>query len=266
MAWVCFALSLLSKESALFLLFPLGLYALYRRDWKRTVLMLAVLVPMLGWQIYLRTVHGMVPAGILKIFVSPLDGIFGVAGATLETLASDLSLPAKLVELARGLARWILIGVLFSGIYMALRLPGREQGRNPATTDGAAGAPGGMGLGRLWSAVADNFHLRLAAPFCALSIIFADYYYFWGIFDNVARMFTMLVGALVLLGARLSLADLRRSGLVFMLALSLLSAFVLLRALVMTPVFPHDSYQLYTGPAYETDAVRPGLPRSADAD
>lgn len=227
-AWACFSLSILAKESALFLLFPLGLFALWRRSFTGAALMLAVLLPAIAWQAYLRTAHGMVPAEVLSIFLAPLDGIFGVLRESVRLLAVFVQSPGggTLVALVKHGAKLLLLLALLSSIGLVFSGSWRRQLFVP---------------------------LRLGVILTALHIIIADWFYFWGIFDNVGRMFTFLVPLVVLLKGQ----DAKlRSG-IFFLAIGLLSAFVLARALLFTPAFPYDVYEPYTGPAHATVPAGP---------
>lgn len=227
-AWACFSLSILAKESAFFLLFPLGLFALWRRSFVGAGLMLAVLLPAILWQAYLRTAHGMVPAEVLSIFLAPLDGIFGVLRESVRLLVVFAQAPGggTLVALIKHGAKLLLLLALLSSIALVFTGGWRKQTFVP---------------------------LRLGVLLTALHIIIADWFYFWGIFDNVGRMFTFLVPLIVLLKGQ----DAKlRSG-VFFLAIGLLSAFVLVRALLFTPQFPYDVYEPYAGPDYATVPVGP---------
>lgn len=233
-AWVFFSLALLTKESSLFILFPLGLTALWRRQWTASVSIVAVLFPMLGWQFYLSQAHGMLPAKTLGTFLSPLDGIIGVARETWTLLAGLASqrTSAAAVSLLKHSAKLLLIAALIAAIYAAL-----PRAKKP-----------------LRSQVDNALPYVPAALLAALSILVADYYYFWGIFENVGRMFTLLVPVLILLKSSTPNA---RTAPFFAVCL-VLTGLIWLRLLLLSPVFPHDTYHPYSGPSYAGHAPEPG--------
>lgn len=227
--WLSFALAVLTKESSLFLLFPTGLFALLRRDWRLAFVTLFSLAPQALWQVYLFKVHGMLPASILSIFLSPLSGIYGVLRYSLELLQQR---PFPAGELIKQSAKWLLIAFIPAALwYCVSRLLGSLRSyRDPHS----------------------------ALPYYAgsilvlLSVLIADYSYFWGIFENIGRMFTPLIPFFLLGGVVLEKS---RSFRAACLILGLLSGMVWLRAVLMTPSFPYDLYFPYTGPVYPLPAV-----------
>lgn len=226
-AFCAFSLAVLTKESALFFLFPLGLLALWRRDRVRIALLLSILLPMIFWQIYLRSVHGMVPAGILQIFLSPFAGIMELLLHTVRTVNSLIGSPslAALFALAKLGARSLLLLLILGTLPL---LPGRWKER--------------------------SFPFRAAIIFVLLSVCIADYYYFWGVYENISRMFTPLVPLVLLLKAEEAKA---RSGF-FLLVLTTLFLLVVLRLFLISPVFPSEKHRIYNGPDYSRHAPRPG--------
>ncbi|MCB1175644.1 MAG: hypothetical protein KDK39_18865 [Leptospiraceae bacterium] len=234
-AWLAFSLAILAKESALFLLFPLGLWALVRLDLVKSFILVASLLPMLVWQIYLREAQGMVPANILGVFIAPLQGITGLGLEALQIVTRSASPLALLLGLARLAARLLLVLILLGSLILIL---------------------GTRGPDAAW-------HWRLAAFFAALSIVFADHFYFWGVFDNIGRMFTMLLAALILWQAE---REQPISPLFGMLGLAclFLSSLLFLRMAFLTPVMPYDTW---TNPVHEQssgtrlrlDPLKPGL-------
>ncbi|MBI3394543.1 MAG: glycosyltransferase [Spirochaetia bacterium] len=219
-AWICFALALLTKESSLFLLFPLGLAALWRRDVARTATVALTLLPPVLWQFYLRKAHGMVPAEILGTFLSPLDGIRGVLSTALQMTAGK-----QWGALVKHSAKLILLLVLAGSVVV-----GVTQVRRRAVP------------------------YALAVLLTALSILVADYYYFWGIFENVGRMFTLLVPLSILLCAQMDEGTYPRGFKAFAAATLVLSLVVWARLAWLSPVFPSDTWQPYTGPAHSSHA------------
>ncbi len=225
--YACFALAILTKEPALFFLFPLGLHALLRRRWIQAVFLIAILVPAAAWQVYLREVHGMVPAGILTIFLAPFAGIFAMLGETLTLSLAFLRAPGggTLVALIKQSAYVLLLIVLIAAAFAAF------------TGDRRRVLP-----------------FRLAILLTITSVIFADYYYFWSVFDNTARMLTLVVPLVILLYAETPVGERRPFVLPFFAGMLLLSAFVFLRIVLLTPTFPYDVYVPYDGPVYGNHA------------
>lgn len=226
-AYGAFSLAILSKESALFFLFPLGLATLFAWRLPAAVFVGAVLLPAAVWQVYLRTVHGMVPAGHLAIFLEPFDGMRGAVGEIGGLIVEFLRAPSggALIALVKGSAKGLLLLYFGAALY--------------ATFSGA---------------VRKFLPLRLALCFALASVIIADYYYFWSVFDNVARMFTISAALLILLRGEDETA---KTWPAFAM-LTLLSAFVTLRTLALTPSFPHDVYAPYAGPSYADHARQVG--------
>lgn len=227
-AGLCFSLAIFAKESALFFLFPLGLETLWRRRIDRAAFMLAILVPVFGWQLYLREAHGMVPAEVLSIFLAPFDGVLGVGRETLRLLGVFIAQPGAgpIIALVKHGAKILLVAALAASLILPFTGAWRRQSFVP---------------------------LRLALILTALHIIIADWFYFWGIFDNVGRMFTLLVPLAVLLKGQ----DRSAKTAPFFLVTTLLAAFVLMRAVFLTPQFPYDVYEPYSGPDYEQAPVGP---------
>ncbi|MCB1309325.1 MAG: hypothetical protein KDK30_14130 [Leptospiraceae bacterium] len=222
-AFVCFSLAIFSKESALFFLFPLGLSMLLNRDFSRAAILIAILLPPFGWQMYLQAAHGMLPAGILSIFLSPLDGVYGVGRESLELLSTAVYEPGAgaVLALMKLSAKWLLM-LLIVGMGIAL-FTGRFR------------------EWRYW------FPHRAGIILVLFSVLIADYYYFWGIFDNIMRMFTLTVPLMILLKD----CDASVRSRVFFGFLFVLTLFVFARILFLTPQFPFDTFHPYTGPAYE---------------
>ncbi len=227
-AFACFAMAVLTKEQAVLILAPLGLFALLRRDWPRVVLMLAILLPMLGWQFYLRSVHGAVPIGFWSIFPAPFQGILGLFQATFKQLGEIAAAPSlgAFIAFAKQSARILLVGLILGGIIGVLTGGFRRLTLNDT--------------GGFWSP------FRMAIGLTLLSVCIADYYYFWGVYENISRMFAPLVPAVILLKA----ADSRARVYPFLFVLALLALMVFLRLTVLAPTHPFDIWYPYTGPSY----------------
>ncbi|MBX7059465.1 MAG: hypothetical protein K1X75_15490 [Leptospirales bacterium] len=219
LSWLCFSLAILAKESALFFLFPLGLAALWSRRTAAMAPVALALAPALLWQLYLRSVQGMAPAGILAIFLAPLDGMRGMLAESSDLLCTFFSHPGseEALALAKQSAKWLLFLYFLTSLLAAL------SGR--------------------WK---EGWPFRLALLFTLLSIAIADYYYFWSVFDNVARMFAFTTPALLLLAAESPRSRTRPA----MVILGVLSVFVALRVAVLSPRLPADAFEPYAGPGY----------------
>jgi hypothetical protein len=226
-AFLCFALAVLTKESSLFLLFPLGLLALTRLDWKRALLMMAILLPMVAWQAYLRTAHGMIPAGVLSIFLSPLDGVIGLARHTFVLLGEFLAAPGggplmALIKHGVKIVLFLLIPTALVAVFT-----GNVRSFLP---------------------------FRLATLFTLASVLIADWYYFWSVYENISRMFTVIVPIVILLKAQ----DARAHTASFFAVLGLLAFLVFIRTAAITPRFDYDTFQPYSGPNYSEHVIVPG--------
>lgn len=222
-SFVAFSLAILTKEPSLFFLFPLGLLALFRRNIPGILLMLGILIPMVLWQFYLREVHGMVPAGVLKIFLSPLDGVMGLGSESLKTVGAFLTHPssAGLKEVIKLSARILLVLLILSSVIAIFS-------------------------GRVLSRF---LPVRLGALFVLMSVLIADHYYFWSVYENISRMFTLLIPLHVLMKNE----DESSIHWPVFLTMTILTGMVLFRTSLLTPVFPHDAYHPYTGPDYSQD-------------
>jgi len=221
-SFLFFSLALLTKESSLFFLFPLGLCALLKKDFRASALLVLVLLPFAAWQIYLKEAHGFLPAGILKIFLSPFDGIIGLAkntfSLTVDTIQDRGASAGALFKIG---ARVLLFFLLPAGFYAVFSSRARS-----------------------------SVPFRLQALLLFASILIADYYYFWGIFENVGRMFSLVTPVFILL--KNEDRDVR-SGLFFGILIAI-SALVVLRIVFLSPAFPFDLFETYNGPQY------PGAP------
>jgi len=227
-ATVLFSIAILTKESSLFLLFPLGLYGILRRDLRLCITLISALIPMFLWQFYLFRVHGMVPASILSIFLSPLSGVLGVLRQTLDQLKTH---PVQFGDLAKQSAKWILIAILPASVWATLsglRVP--------------------KSLREFFALATPENAFRGGALLVITTILIADFQYFWGIFENVGRMFTALVPAVIL--ARAPDERLDKSFKVFIILILVLSFIVWLRFVFLTQSFPYDIYHPYNGPRY----------------
>lgn len=230
-AFLAFSLAVLTKESSLFLLFPLGLVALAKRDLRRILLMLSILLPALLWQAYLKEVHGIVPAGVLKIFLSPLDGIFGIFSETIALVFHFLIEPSTggFKEILKLSARWILLFMIPASVAAVFVRKGFQR----------------------------FLPYGLATLLVLFSVVIADYYYFWSVYENISRMLTLIVPVLVLLKNEDEKADTSP----FFALLFLLAIMVFLRTILLTPDFPYREFHpLKDAGEHSNATTRPGNP------
>ncbi|MDH5654500.1 MAG: hypothetical protein OEZ34_01215 [Spirochaetia bacterium] len=221
--FIFFSMAVLTKESSLFFLFPLGLYSLFQKNLKKIILMLIILFPMVLWQVYLRQAHGMIPAGVLKVFLSPLDGILGLLVSSWELLYNFFQTPgfSSAVQLLKHSIKWLLVILILTSLQSIITVKSRSF------------------LNR-------DFPLRLGIALTLFSVLLADYYYFWGIYENISRMFTILVPLMILYAS----GDVIRKKNLFFITLSILSLMVIFRMSFISPVHPHDVYRHYSGKNY----------------
>jgi hypothetical protein len=159
------SLSILTKEPAFFLYFPLGLIELKDRNWKKSIVILSTLVVPFLWHAYLRiTFPDWKPTRILS-FILPFEGIVSYLKFLLSSTSSG-----DWKEMSRALSRFPLVIILVVGIYSAI------------AGDWKKGTVYRMGL-------LLNF----------LLVILAGYYHFWSVYENVSRMFAMSVPLMILL-------------------------------------------------------------------
>ncbi len=159
------SISILTKEPAFFLYFPLGLVELRDKNWKKAALILSTLFLPILWHVYLKiTFPDWKPTRILS-FILPFEGIFSY----LKFLGSSAS-SGDWREMARALSRFPLLLILGLGIYSAL-----------------AGS---------WK---NGLVYRLGLILNFLLVILAGYYHFWSVYENVSRMFAMSIPLMILL-------------------------------------------------------------------
>lgn len=155
-------LAILTKEPALFFFFPLGLYSLWKKNYKQSLAILSTLVFMVAWQMYLKNTFPHWKAGRLTDFIQPLDGISFY-------LKEILSFSGSGKDFIRLLGRFPLL-VLFS-LGTALVFFGDFK---------------------------KGFVFRLAMALTMFMIGVADHYHFWSVYENISRMFTISIPIVIL--------------------------------------------------------------------
>jgi hypothetical protein len=159
-------LAILTKEPALFFLFPLGLKSLIEKNRKATIAVASsLLIPFL-WQSYLRFTFPNWSAMRLTDFILPLEGISRYIYEIQDFLFSDGKL--ELGKFARLLGRFPLL-ILFSfGLSLS--------------------------LSKNWKI---GWNFRLAMILTLSMVGTAGYYHFWSVYENISRMFTILIPILI---------------------------------------------------------------------
>jgi hypothetical protein len=168
--WILFillsSLAILTKEPALFLLFPLGLQVLFQRKWKQVVVVSATLLIPILWHFYLRITFPNWSPTRLADFIQPLEGIYGY----FYSLFNAMNQGGGFRELARILSRFPLVILLLLGIWTTF------QGDWKKT----------------WI-----FRFALILNFFMIST--ASYYHFWSVYENISRMFTISIPLMIFL-------------------------------------------------------------------
>lgn len=158
-------LAVVTKEPALFFFFPLGLRSLFEKNSKRSVAVASTLLIMVFWQAYLKVTFPEWSAGRLTDFIQPLDGISIYMNEIREGMVSGEGFRS----LARLFGRFPLI-ILFS-LGVAL-----------------------LGFGDYKK----GWEFRLSMALILFMIGSADYFYFWSVYENISRMFTLSIPVLIL--------------------------------------------------------------------
>ncbi|XDD44654.1 AZOBR_p60025 family cell surface glycopolymer formation protein [Leptospira sp. WS60.C2] len=160
------SLAILTKEPALFLLFPLGLAAFFRKDWKRSIIVGLVLVIPVCWHLYLSYRFPNWRPGRLTDFILPLEGLISY----MESIWRQVETGSSLKELARLFSRFPLVILFFLGVF--LPFTGKIQ---------------------------KGWEFRISFLLIMFMVGTAGYYHFWSVYENVSRMFTLSIPVLLLL-------------------------------------------------------------------
>ncbi len=169
----------------------------------------------------------MIPAGVLSLFLSPLNGVLGLGGETVSLIGDLMRTPggATALALTKHSAKLLLF----------LLIPAALWGLS-------TGSPRRV------------LPFRLAALFTLASVLIADWYYFWSVYENISRMFTVLVPIMILHKAE----DEGARTAPFFAVLGVLALLVFARTAALTPRFPYDTYHPYSGPDYSKHVIAPG--------
>lgn len=194
------SLAILTKEPALFFLFPLGLKSLTEKNFKKSfAVAFTLLIPVL-WHLYLSHKFPNWRATRLTDFILPFEGMITYS----ETIWRTWNETASFKELARLFSRFPLLILFFMGIF--LNLTGNIK--------------------RGWE-------FRLAILLIMFMVGTAGYYHFWSVYENVSRMFTLSIPMIILLKDSDRLV---RVGEYFFLVFIILLLFILKAVIISKPL------------------------------
>lgn len=160
------SLAILTKEPALFFLFPLGLYALAERNIKNMLLVSATLIIPIGWHLYLSYQFPNWRASRLTDFILPFEGMIRYFESIFIAFENQMDLKA----LSRLLSRFPLVVLFFMGTFLVFT-----------------------------GNIRKGWVFRLCILLTMFMIGSAGFYHFWSVYENVSRMFTISIPALILL-------------------------------------------------------------------
>nr|WP_039948857.1 membrane protein [Leptospira fainei] len=163
-------LSLLTKEQALFLLFPLGVDSLLKKDFRRSLWILACLVLPGLWNIFLKLKFPEATPTRFAEFFDPLGGIAGYSREIYGLWAGSVPLDGGLFRsLAKKFSRFPLLLLFLSGCFLLFRGDWKK-----------------------------GFPFRLGFAITMFSIFSAGYILYWATYENISRMFTVSIPLLIL--------------------------------------------------------------------
>jgi hypothetical protein len=160
------SLAILTKEPALFFLFPLGLRSLVNRDVKKILLIVSTLIIPIAWHLYLSYKFPNWRAARLTEFILPFEGMIRY----FESIFYSFQEHMDLKSIARLLSRLPLVFLFFMGSFLVFS--GRLQ---------------------------KGWEFRICILLTMFMIGTAGFYHFWSVYENVSRMFTISIPALILL-------------------------------------------------------------------
>ncbi|MCZ8343431.1 MAG: hypothetical protein O9301_10395 [Leptospira sp.] len=194
------SLAILTKEPALFFLFPLGLKSLTEKNVKKSVAVaFTLLIPIL-WHLYLSHKFPNWRATRLTDFILPFEGMITYS----ETIWRTWNETESLKELARLFSRFPLLILFFMGVILSFT----------------------GNLKRGWE-------FRIAILLTMFMIGTAGYYHFWSVYENVSRMFTLSIPMIIFLKDQDHLA---KVGEFFSLVFIILLLFILKAVVISKPL------------------------------
>ncbi|WP_232371596.1 AZOBR_p60025 family cell surface glycopolymer formation protein [Leptospira ainazelensis] len=174
--WVLFsfagAFAILTKEQALFLLFPLGLQSLLEKNWKTSIRIVSTLLFPIFWGIFLRIqIPEWTPTRFTDFF-APLDGFVGywkeINDPSIFSFLQASDFETKLTLFGKKFSRVPLFLLFLSGLL--------------ALSSGD------------WKKAFGN---RLSFFLVLFSVFSAGYVLYWSSYENVSRMFTVSIAFLI---------------------------------------------------------------------
>ncbi|WP_108978219.1 AZOBR_p60025 family cell surface glycopolymer formation protein [Leptospira ryugenii] len=164
------SLAILTKEPALFFLFPLGLSVLINREWKKVFLVGSTLLIPILWHSYLSYRFPNWRASRLTDFILPFEGMISYTETIFYSMNQSV---IQWKEIARLFSRFPLVLLFFLGTISAF-------------------------TGKLKK----GWEFRIGLLFTMFMVATAGYYHFWSVYENVSRMFTISVPIFLFLIAR----------------------------------------------------------------
>lgn len=161
--------AILTKEPALFFLFPLGLKVLFEKNPRKIIAVASSLIIPLVWQTYLKLTFPNWSAMRLTDFILPLEGISSYFYEIQAYLSSANNEGIGFGSLARLLGRFPLVLLFVAGVTLLFS----------------------KNLRKGW-----NF--RIAMLLTLFMVGTAGHYHFWSVYENISRMFTISIPILIL--------------------------------------------------------------------
>lgn len=160
------SLAILTKEPSLFLFFPLGISALFQKDWKKIFLVSSILLLPALWYIYLKITFPNWRPSRLTDFILPLEGILSY----LKEILAGIEQGKGGKDILRLLSRFPLLILLVVGLFVTFT-----------------------------GSFKKGYVFRIGLLFTFFMIGVASHYHFWSVYDNVSRMFTISIPLAILL-------------------------------------------------------------------
>ncbi|TGK03976.1 hypothetical protein EHO59_10675 [Leptospira semungkisensis] len=159
-------LAILTKEQALFLLFPLGLETVYHKEFKKSLWVLASLLIPACWSLYLKTQFPDWTPGSLGNFFDPFAGILGYLSELEQSISGG---GQGIIGFAKKFSRFPLLLLFLYGTFLLFR--------------------GNWKLGLAY---------RIGFGITMLTVFSGGYVLYWATYENVSRMFTISIPLLIL--------------------------------------------------------------------
>ncbi|WP_165778798.1 AZOBR_p60025 family cell surface glycopolymer formation protein [Leptospira perolatii] len=166
------SLAILTKEQALFLLFPLGVQTLWQREYRKSIFVLCTVFAPIAWALFLRIHFSEMKPVRYAGFFEPFEGIgrylFELWESAQELIASD-SEEVGFRAFAKKFSRFPLVLLLVSSCVLLFR-------------------------GNYKKASVFRFGIALVV----FTVFSGGYVLYWATYENISRMFTIAVPLLIL--------------------------------------------------------------------